>query len=49
MIKIGRETILIMAALTSLTIKTKGARGASDEQIEQLQHFAKQGVKVRLK
>ena len=44
-----RRTIIVIMAIADLAMRSGGRRKSSIAQIEQLRHFAKQGVKVRLK
>ena len=46
---ITEKAFICARSISELNIRTGGQRSASDGQIKQLIHFAKQGVKVRLK
>lgn len=44
-----KELVIVVQAIKELQRKTNYARGATKQQLSELRHFAKQGVKVRLK
>jgi len=44
-----KELVIVLQSLKGLEAKTNGSRVATRQQLSELRHFAKQGVKVRLK